>query len=49
VELGPKKRVRVVEVAKGREIPSDDPAILRWVREAIAYYQVASGVVRRMP
>jgi phosphoglycerol transferase MdoB-like AlkP superfamily enzyme len=49
VELGPKKRVRVVEVAKGREIPSDDPAIHRWIREAIAYYQVASGVVRRMP
>jgi phosphoglycerol transferase MdoB-like AlkP superfamily enzyme len=49
VELSPKRRVRVLEVASGKELPATDPANAHWVREAIAPYQVASDVVRRMP
>ena len=48
VELSPKQRVRVLEVASGKEWPAGDPAVAHWVRETIAHYQVASDVVRRM-
>ena len=49
VELGPKRHVRVLETASGREVTSDDPRFMRWVQETIAHYQVASDIVHRMP
>ena len=49
VELGPKKHVRVLEAASGKEVPSDDPRVMNWIQETIAHYQVASDIVRQMP
>lgn len=46
VELSPKRRVRVREAASGRELPARDPKYAASIFEAIAYYQIASDVVR---
>jgi len=46
VELGPKQRVRVLSATDGRVLPAEHPGAADHVREAIAYYQSASSILR---
>jgi phosphoglycerol transferase MdoB-like AlkP superfamily enzyme len=46
VELHTKRRARALDVSTGRELPAGDPRTAASIQEAIAYYQVADGVLR---
>ncbi len=46
VELKPKRRVRVVDVATGQEAPQDEQS-KQMIEEAISYYQLASEAYRQ--
>jgi hypothetical protein len=46
VELSPKKRARVTEARSGRELAPDNPQVAHAINETVAYYQVASDILR---
>ena len=46
VELSPKRRNRALDANSGRELPAGDPRIQPSLDETIAYYQVATDVLR---
>jgi len=46
VELSPKKRARVTEARSGRELAPDSPQVAHAINETVAYYQVASDILR---
>jgi phosphoglycerol transferase MdoB-like AlkP superfamily enzyme len=46
VELSPKRRARIQEASSGRDIQATDVQATFWLNETIAYYQVATGILR---
>jgi phosphoglycerol transferase MdoB-like AlkP superfamily enzyme len=46
VELSPKRRARILEASTGRDIAATDPKAPAWINETIAYYQVATSLLR---
>ena len=46
VELSPKRRARVLEAGTDRDISAADPRATTGIKETIAHYQVATGVLR---
>ena len=46
VELQPRRQVRVVDALTGRTVPDDDPRSQTLIKEAVAYYQEATDLLR---